>query len=123
MFLIAIIDNVLNCVLAVDSISPLDVNPASDKVPPSPLRVPPSPSRFSMSPKLSRLGSVHLNFNQAARATNNFSPSLQIGEGGFGTVYKAQLEDGQVVAIKRAKKVRSNNFCDHECDSFSRLSH
>ncbi|KAJ4831036.1 hypothetical protein Tsubulata_001763 [Turnera subulata] len=89
---------------SIDSASPFDVNNTSDKVPPSPLRVPPSPSRFSMSPKLSRLGSVHLNMTQVARATRNFSPSLQIGEGGFGTVYKAYLDDGQVVAIKRAKK-------------------
>ncbi|KAL0333996.1 UNVERIFIED_CONTAM: Calmodulin-binding receptor-like cytoplasmic kinase [Sesamum angustifolium] len=87
------------------------MNSASEKfpgspmrVPPSPLRVPPSPSRFCMSPKLNRLGSIHLNMSQVARATNNFSPSLRIGEGGFGTVYKAELPDGQVVAIKRARK-------------------
>ena len=78
---------------------------APEKVPASPLRVPPSPSRFSISPKPSKLDTVHLNLNQIARATNNFSPSLKIGEGGFGTVYKAHLQDGQVVAIKRAKKV------------------
>ncbi|XP_011020207.1 PREDICTED: calmodulin-binding receptor-like cytoplasmic kinase 3 isoform X1 [Populus euphratica] len=93
-----------------DSISPFNVNSASDKAPPSPHRVPPSPSRFSQSPKLSRLGSVHLNLNQVARATRNFSPSLQIGEGGFGTVYKAELDDGQVVAIKRAKKEHFANL-------------
>lgn len=75
------------------------------KVPPSPLRVPPSPSRFSMSPKLDRVGSVHLNMHQVVIATQNFSESLKIGEGGFGTVYKANLPDGVVVAIKRAKKV------------------
>ncbi|XP_057967245.1 calmodulin-binding receptor-like cytoplasmic kinase 3 [Malania oleifera] len=89
---------------SVDSGSLFEVNSASEKVPPSPLRVPPSPSKFSMSPKLSRLGSVHLNMNQVTKATRNFSPSLKIGEGGFGTVYKAQLQDGQFVAIKRAKK-------------------
>ncbi|KAI3446867.1 hypothetical protein Pfo_003532 [Paulownia fortunei] len=96
---------------SMDSVSSLEMNPAFEKfpgsplrVPPSPLRVPPSPSRFSMSPKLNRLGSVHLNMSQVARATHNFSPSLLIGEGGFGTVYKAELPDGQVVAIKRARK-------------------
>ncbi|KAK6941706.1 Serine-threonine/tyrosine-protein kinase, catalytic domain, partial [Dillenia turbinata] len=73
------------------------------KVPASP-RVPPSPSRFSMSPKLNRIGSLHLTMGQVAKATQNFSQALQIGEGGFGTVYKAQLPDGQIVAIKRAKR-------------------
>ncbi|XP_038711454.1 calmodulin-binding receptor-like cytoplasmic kinase 3 isoform X2 [Tripterygium wilfordii] len=91
-----------------DSISPFEVNLAPEKIPEkipgSPLRVPPSPSRFSMSPKLSRLGSVHLNLSQVARATRNFSPSQRIGEGGFGTVYKARLDDGNIVAVKRAKK-------------------
>lgn len=81
------------------------------RVPPSPLRVPPSPSRFSMSPKLNRLGSVHLNMHQVARATQNFSSSLLIGEGGFGTVYKGELPDGQVVAIKRARKVFNQFLC------------
>ncbi|KAJ6759031.1 hypothetical protein OIU74_025651 [Salix koriyanagi] len=78
--------------------------PASEKVLPSPYRVPPSPSRFSPSPRLSRLGSVHLNLSEIVRATHNFSPSLQIGEGGFGIVYKARLDNNQMVAIKRAKK-------------------
>jgi hypothetical protein len=39
------------------------------------------------------------------RATRNFSPSFKIGQGGFGTVFKGRLEDGTVVAVKRAKKV------------------
>ncbi|XP_056162235.1 calmodulin-binding receptor-like cytoplasmic kinase 3 [Syzygium oleosum] len=103
---------------SMDSISSFDRNSVSEKVyshekflgsparvPPSPMRVPQSP-RFSMSPspRLSRLGSLHLNFNQVTKATNSFSPSFRIGKGGFGTVYRAQLDDGQVVAIKRAKR-------------------
>lgn len=94
--------------LVVDSVS--SEASVNDKIPASPLRVPPSPSRFSMSPKLTRLQSLHLNLNQVTRATQNFSETLQIGEGGFGTVYKAKLEDGRVVAVKRAKKVRSNSY-------------
>lgn len=38
------------------------------------------------------------------KATGNFSPSVKIGQGGFGTVYKGKLKDGRIVAIKRAKK-------------------
>ncbi|XAR66857.1 Non-specific serine/threonine protein kinase [Bertholletia excelsa] len=89
---------------SINSASPLEMNPVHEKIPGSPLRVPPSPSRFSMSPKLSRLGSIHLNLNQVVKYTQNFSQTMKIGEGGFGTVYKAHLPDGQIVAIKRAKK-------------------
>lgn len=87
-----------------DSTSSIEMNSVSEKITASPLRVPPSPARFSMSPKLDRVGSVHLTMSQIARATQNFSPALKLGEGGFGTVYKAQLPDGQLVAIKRGKK-------------------
>lgn len=96
---------------AVDSTTSFGVNSPAENIKASPLRIPASP-KFSASPKLSRLGSVHLNLNQVARATRNFSPSLQIGEGGFGTVYRAQLDDGQVVAIKRAKKVMIYGYCN-----------
>ena len=40
-----------------------------------------------------------------SKATRNFSPSNNIRQGGFGTVYKGNLKDGTMVAIKRAKKV------------------
>uniref|UniRef100_A0A2P2LPR8 Uncharacterized protein MANES_14G117100 n=1 Tax=Rhizophora mucronata TaxID=61149 RepID=A0A2P2LPR8_RHIMU len=94
------------------SVPSFGANSPAEKAPSSPYRVPPSPYRFSHSPKLSRLGSVNLTLSQVTKATSNFSPSLRIGEGGFGTVFKVQLEDGQVVAIKRAKKVSIAFLCN-----------
>lgn len=51
-------------------------------------------------------GSVKFTMTEIFKATRNFSPTFKIGQGGFGTVYKGRLEDGTLVAIKRAKKVR-----------------
>nr|KJB53993.1 hypothetical protein B456_009G015200 [Gossypium raimondii] len=69
-----------------------------------------NPWVLSTSPKLKRMGSLHLSIEQVARATRNFSPELRIGKGGFGTVYRAVLDSGQVVAIKRAKKEHFENL-------------
>ncbi|XP_027127301.1 G-type lectin S-receptor-like serine/threonine-protein kinase At4g27290 isoform X2 [Coffea arabica] len=38
------------------------------------------------------------------KATNNFSDGNELGQGGFGLVYKGLLEEGQEVAIKRLSK-------------------
>lgn len=51
-------------------------------------------------------GGMRFTMAEINRATKNFSPSLKIGQGGFGTVYKGKLDDGMLVAVKRAKKVR-----------------
>lgn len=51
-------------------------------------------------------GSVKFNIEEILKATRNFSPSFKIGQGGFGTVFRGRLEDGTLVAVKRAKKVR-----------------
>ncbi|CAL5411077.1 unnamed protein product [Camellia sinensis] len=40
-------------------------------------------------------------FDKILAATDNFSTTKQLGEGGFGPVYKGKLEDGQLVAVKR----------------------
>ncbi|XP_076907779.1 calmodulin-binding receptor-like cytoplasmic kinase 2 [Bidens hawaiensis] len=49
-------------------------------------------------------GSVKFTMQEINQATKNFSPALKVGQGGFGTVYKGQLQDGTLVAVKRAKK-------------------
>lgn len=44
----------------------------------------------------------HFKFVDIRRATDNFSNI--IGQGGFGTVYKAKFEDGLIAAVKRMNK-------------------
>lgn len=44
-------------------------------------------------------------FQEVCLATSNFSEQNKIGKGNFGTVYKAKLRDGSIIAVKRAKKV------------------
>ncbi|XP_044470482.1 cysteine-rich receptor-like protein kinase 10 [Mangifera indica] len=45
--------------------------------------------------------SLQLDLHSIIAATCNFSEGNKIGEGGFGSVYKGTLHDGQMVAIKR----------------------
>ena len=44
-------------------------------------------------------------FEELLLGTNNFSEALQIGEGGFGHVYRATLRNTEY-AVKRLKQVR-----------------
>ncbi|KAK9697030.1 hypothetical protein RND81_08G010400 [Saponaria officinalis] len=41
------------------------------------------------------------NFDSLKIATNNFFEGNKLGQGGFGPVYKGELEDGQQIAVKR----------------------
>ncbi|KAK4271411.1 hypothetical protein QN277_020111 [Acacia crassicarpa] len=43
-------------------------------------------------------------FNTLRMATNNFSESNKLGQGGFGTVYRGRLVEGQEIAVKRLSK-------------------
>ncbi|WVZ72155.1 hypothetical protein U9M48_020663 [Paspalum notatum var. saurae] len=46
-------------------------------------------------------------YEELEEATDGFSSSKELGDGGFGTVYKGKLRDGRVVAVKRLYK---NNY-------------
>ncbi|KAF8399081.1 hypothetical protein HHK36_014947 [Tetracentron sinense] len=46
-------------------------------------------------------------YEELVEATDNFNPSKELGDGGFGTVYHGKLRDGRVVAVKR---LYENNY-------------
>lgn len=64
-------------------------------------------------------------FEEMSKATNNFSESNVVGQGGYGKVYKGVMDDGIIVAIKRAHEESlqgSKEFCT-EIELLSRLHH
>ncbi|XP_073137606.1 probable LRR receptor-like serine/threonine-protein kinase At1g06840 isoform X2 [Henckelia pumila] len=64
-------------------------------------------------------------YAEMALATNNFNSSSQVGEGGYGKVYKGVLADDTVVAIKRAQEgsLQGEKEFLTEIDLLSRLHH
>lgn len=87
-----------------NSLSSYQMRSVSDRISASSLRAPASPSRFSLSSPPSRNEPLNISLEHVVKLTHNFAPTLMIGEGYFGKVYRATLRDGRVVAIKRAKK-------------------
>ncbi|KAJ9181484.1 hypothetical protein P3X46_009611 [Hevea brasiliensis] len=59
------------------------------------------------------------------KATNSFSKDRFLGSGGFGEVYKGELQDGTVVAIKLAKvgNVKSTQQVLNEVGILSQINH
>nr|DAD38573.1 TPA_asm: hypothetical protein HUJ06_012895 [Nelumbo nucifera] len=64
-------------------------------------------------------------FEEVSLATNNFSSSTQVGQGGYGKVYRGILADGTVVAIKRAQEgsLQGEKEFFTEIELLSRLHH
>uniref|UniRef100_A0A7I4AHJ9 Protein kinase domain-containing protein n=1 Tax=Physcomitrium patens TaxID=3218 RepID=A0A7I4AHJ9_PHYPA len=62
---------------------------------------------------------------ELAKATNNWSESNEIGQGGFGKVFHGVFEDGKMVAIKRASDSSTQGTSEfrNEVVLLSRLHH
>ncbi|KAF3602924.1 hypothetical protein F2Q69_00038339 [Brassica cretica] len=58
-------------------------------------------------------------------ATDNFDPANKIGEGGFGPVYKGEMNDGTIIAVKQlsAKSKQGNREFLNEIARISALQH
>ncbi|XP_022739080.1 LEAF RUST 10 DISEASE-RESISTANCE LOCUS RECEPTOR-LIKE PROTEIN KINASE-like 1.2 isoform X2 [Durio zibethinus] len=69
---------------------------------------------------------IHLfTYNELEEATNNFDSDMELGDGGFGTVYYGELRDGRAVAVKR---LYENNYRRveqfmNEVEMLTRLRH
>ncbi|KAL5839774.1 hypothetical protein ACOSQ4_012382 [Xanthoceras sorbifolium] len=53
-----------------------------------------------------------LDLRTIAAATNNFSSENKLGEGGFGSVYKGQLLNGQEIAVKKLSKTSGQGISE-----------
>ncbi|KAL5711542.1 hypothetical protein ACHQM5_021984 [Ranunculus cassubicifolius] len=64
-------------------------------------------------------------YREMELATNNFNSSSQIGQGGYGKVYKGILADGTVVAVKRALEGSLQGYKEFftEIELLSRVHH
>ncbi|KAL3740530.1 hypothetical protein ACJRO7_021762 [Eucalyptus globulus] len=51
--------------------------------------------------EISTAESLHYDFGTIRAATDNFSDSKKLGQGGFGAVYMGRLSNGQEIAVKR----------------------
>lgn len=69
----------------------------------------------------------HFSFQEICKATSNFSEQNKIGLGNFGTVYKAKLRDGSIIAVKRAtKNMHGGNLSEEfrsEIQMLSKVEH
>ena len=83
---------------------------------------------LALSMILSKFNSLKLSSNGFASvleykwleiATNNFSDSNILGEGGFGCVYKARLDEGVIVAVKKLDD--GGQDCEKEFEVPSRI--
>ncbi|CAH8355428.1 unnamed protein product [Eruca vesicaria subsp. sativa] len=76
-------------------------------------------------PNEEELPSGTFTLRQIKFATDDFNPANKIGEGGFGPVFKGELSDGRVVAVKQlsSKSRQGNREFLNEIGAISCLQH
>ncbi|XP_015062196.1 receptor-like kinase TMK3 [Solanum pennellii] len=72
-------------------------------------------------------GNLLISVQVLRNVTKNFSPENELGRGGFGVVYKGELDDGTQIAVKRMEAgIVSNKALDEfrsEIDVLSKVRH
>ncbi|CDY67674.1 BnaCnng55900D [Brassica napus] len=71
------------------------------------------------------LQTVCFTWRQLQAATNNYDQSNKLGEGGFGSVFKRELSDGTIIAVKQlsSKSCQGNREFVNEIGMISGLNH
>ncbi|CAG7864340.1 unnamed protein product [Brassica rapa] len=71
------------------------------------------------------LPTVCFTWRQLQAATNNFDQANKLGEGGFGSVFKGELSDGTIIAVKQlsSKSHQGNREFVNEIGMISGLNH
>lgn len=68
-----------------------------------------------LSSHLIESGNLVISVQVLRKVTNNFAPENELGRGGFGVVYKGELEDGTKIAVKR---MEAGVICSKQLDEF-----
>lgn len=68
---------------------------------------------------------IRFSYRELQKATNYFSPSNLVGEGGFGTVYQGRISEHRLVAVKKLKYVSKEGLqqAHTEVDVLSHFRH
>nr|VDD36520.1 unnamed protein product [Brassica oleracea] len=71
------------------------------------------------------LQTVCFTWRQLEAATNNFDQANKLGEGGFGSVFRGELSDGTIIAVKQlsSKSCQGNHEFVNEIGMISGLNH
>ncbi|KFK44799.1 hypothetical protein AALP_AA1G304800 [Arabis alpina] len=71
------------------------------------------------------LHTVCFTWRQLQAATNNFDQANKLGEGGFGSVFKGEMSDGTIIAVKQlsSKSCQGNREFVNEIGMISGLNH
>ncbi|THU49294.1 hypothetical protein C4D60_Mb06t08040 [Musa balbisiana] len=70
-------------------------------------------------------GSRLFSFEELTKCTNNFSEANVLGTGSYGKVYRGALDDGQLIAVKRAQQgsLQGEHEFKTEIEMLSRVHH